>query len=187
MAVDLLPGLSGDKAWSPDKWTPRHRIVVALHLGGDKNREIAEKLGLSEGRVSIILNDPRAVHEIERMSRQVADRTVDTHLRLRLYANEALDEIVEELRTSRSEKIRQKAAFGLLDRAGFTPIKGEKEESAPLLPSEVVERMEATTKEITQYRGGYENPEPKEKEPEPSVEKREIGPGEPRGDPSQDV
>lgn len=185
MGVDLLPGLQGDEYWSPDKWSPRHRIVVALHLAGDKNKEIAEKLDLSESRVSIILNDPRAVHEVQRMSAQVADRTLDTHLRLKLYANEALDEIVEELRSSRSEKIRQKAAFGVLDRAGFTPIKTDGEgQQAPELPQEVVDRMEAATKEIIQYEGAYENVEPQRKAPEPEPEHPDVAmpePGEPRG------
>lgn len=182
MGVDLLPNLSGEKDWSPEKWSPRHRIVVALHLGGDKNKEIAEKLGLSESRVSIILNDPRAAHEIMRMSAMVADRTVDTALRIKLYANEALDEIVEELRTSRSEKIRQNAAFGLLDRAGFTPPKINGEEKPPMsLPEEVVDRMENATNEIIQHAVKYRNIEPVEEEKVEAPEAGEIAPGAPRG------
>lgn len=177
--------MQGDKPWSPEKWSPRHRLVVALHLGGDKNNEIAEKLGMSESRVSIILNDPRSVHEIERMASTVADRTLDTALRLKLYANEALDEIVEEMRTARSEKVRQTAAFGILDRAGFTPVKpDERSQQAPELPAEVVDRMEATTKEIIQYKGEYQNVEPKKKDPTPEPERPDvppIEPGEPRG------
>lgn len=185
MGVDLLPQMQGDKDWSPEKWSPRHRLIVALHLGGDKNNEIAEKLGVSQSHVSVVLNDPRAVHEIQRMSQVVADRTLDTSLRLKLYANEALDEIVEEMRTARSEKVRQTAAFGILDRAGFTPVKqNERDETAPELPAEVVDRMEATTKEIIQYEGRYENVEPKKKDPEPDPRYPDVvppEPGEPRG------
>lgn len=165
MAVDLLPHLNGDKAWSPEKWSPRHRLVIALHLGGDTNREIAEKLDLSEGRVSVILNDPRAVYEVERMSERVADRTVDTNLRLKLYANEALDEIVEELRTCANVKVRQTAAFGILDRAGFTPARRDPAEAPPVLPSEIISRMEETTKELVEYKGVYREVTPREKQP----------------------
>jgi transposase len=165
LAVDLLPHMNGDKAWSPEKWTPRHRLIIALHLGGDTNKEIAEKMDLSEGRVSVILNDPRAVYEVERMSQRVADRTVDTGIRLKLYANEALDEIIEELRTCSNVKVRQSAAFGILDRAGYTPARRDEAEAPPVLPSEVISRMEATTKELVEYKGIYREVEPRQKEP----------------------
>lgn len=181
MPVDLLPSLSGDKKWSPEKWSPRHRVVVALHLGGDKNKEIAEKLDMSEGRISVILNDPRAVYEIERMAGRVADRTVDTSLRIKLYANEALDEIIDEVRTARDVRVRQKAAFGILDRAGYTPAQIEPEEAAPTLPAEVVERMEATTRELVEHNGTYREVEPTPTKPETAEFSGSPAPGEPRG------
>lgn len=164
MSVNLLPELAGDKPWSPEKWSPRHRLIVALHLAGDKNTEICEKLKLSGSHVSLVLNDPRAAYEIQNMAQGVADRTVDTALRIKLYANEALDEIVEELRTAREVKVRQTAAFGLLDRAGYTPVRETREEAAPMLPADVVERMEATTKELMEYEGVYREVKPKVRE-----------------------
>jgi len=182
MGVDLLPQLNGEKAWSPTKWNPRHRLIIALHLAGDKNKEICEKLGLSESHVSLILNDPRAVYEIENLAQGVADRTVDTALRIKLYANEALDEIVEELRTSRNEKVRQTAAFGLLDRAGYTPVREVREEAPPLLPEDVVQRMEETTRELTEYKGMYKEIAPKELEEVEEVPAVGFEPGAPRGE-----
>lgn len=185
LAVDLLPHLNGDKEWSPEAWSPRHRLVVALHLGGDRNWEIAEKLRLSENYVSIILNDPRAVYEIERMSERVADRTVDTSLRLKLYANEALDEIIEELRTSKSEKIRQSAAFGILDRAGYTPAKRDPDEAPPQLPAEVVARMEKTTQELVSHEIVYTQGTMKEKPAEPKGDMFKPEAGEQRSAPAE--
>jgi len=173
--------MNGDKAWSPDKWNPRHRLIVALHLAGDKNKEIARKLKLSQSHVSLILSDPRAIYEIENLAQSVADRTVDTALRLKLYANEALDEIVEEIRTSRNEKVRQTAAFGLLDRAGYTPVREVREEPAPLLPEDVVQRMEETTRELTEYREVYKKLKPQEAEPANEPEAVEFEPGGARG------
>ncbi len=181
MAVDLLPALDGDHAWSPTKWNPRHRLIIALHLAGDKNKEICAKLGLSESHVSLILNDPRAVYEVENLAQGVADRTIDTALRIKLYANEALDEIVEELRTSRNEKVRQTAAFGLLDRAGYTPVREVREEVAPLLPEDVVQRMEETTRELTEFRAEYKQLKPKEAEPADEPEAVGFELGAPRG------
>ncbi len=187
MAVDLLPTMNGDKAWSPEKWNPRHRLIVALHLAGDKNKEISQKLKVSESHVSLILSDPRAVYEIEHLAQSVADRTVDTALRIKLYANEALDEIVEELRTSRNEKVRQTAAFGLLDRAGYTPVRENTEEAAPTLPEDVVQRMEETTKELVEYKGVYREVEPKVKEPAETADSSYVdGMGMPRGEAEDD-
>lgn len=185
MGVDLLPMMQGDKKWSPEKWSPRHRLIVALHLGGDRNNEIAVKLSVSQTHVSVVLNDPRATHEIARLSGLMADRVVDTGLRLKLYANEALDEVVEEMRSSRNEKVRQNAAFGILDRAGYTPVKGSETEVAPMLPQDVVDRMEATTHEIIQYEGAYREVEPVPVDSEP-VPVKEPDPGSPRGEVSKD-
>ncbi len=162
MAVDLLPHLSGDKYWSPAKWKPRHRLIIALHCGGDGNKEIEEKLGLSANTVSAILNDPRAVYEIEHLAKSLADHVVDAGVRLKLYANEALDEIVEEMRTAKNVQVRQRAAFGILDRAGFTAVTKERETTAPLLPEDVVERMEKATRELIEYDGVYTEVEPQQ-------------------------
>ncbi len=181
MSVDLLPMMQGVKDWSPDKWNPRHRLIVALHVAGDKSREICEKLGVSESHVSLILNDPRAIYEIENLAQGIADRTVDTALRIKLYANEALDEIVEELRTSRNEKVRQTAAFGLLDRAGYTPVREVREEAPPLLPQDVVQRMEETTRELVEYQGTYKVVEPVELEDVEEVTAVGFEAGAPRG------
>jgi len=179
--------MNGDKAWSPDKWNPRHRLIVALHLAGDKNKEIARKLKLSQSHISLILSDPRAIYEIEHLAQSVADRTVDTALRLKLYANEALDEIVEEIRTSRNEKVRQTAAFGLLDRAGYTPLRINIDEAPPTLPEDVVQRMEETTRELVEYKGSYREVKPKPKEPAEKVDSGYIdGMGMPRGEAEDD-
>jgi transcriptional regulator with XRE-family HTH domain len=173
--------MHGEKEWSPDKWNPRHRLIVALHVAGDKSREICEKLGVSESHVSLILNDPRAIYEIENLAQNIADRTVDTALRIKLYANEALDEIVEELRTSRNEKVRQTAAFGLLDRAGYTSVRTLAEEAPPLLPQDVVQRMEETTRELVEHQGTYKVVEPLELEDVEEVIAVGFEAGAPRG------
>ena len=96
-----------------------------------------------------------------------------------------MDEIVEELRTSRNEKVRQTAAFGLLDRAGYTPVREVREEAPPLLPEDVVQRMEETTRELTEYRGMYKEVAPKELEEVEEVQAVGFEAGAPRG-PSDD-
>lgn len=182
MGVDLLPDIERNKPWQPEKWSPRHKLIVAMHLSGDKNKEICRKLKVTPGHVSVVLNDPRAIYEIEQLAGTVADRALDTGIRIKLYANEALDEIIEELRTSRSEKVRQTAAFGLLDRAGYTPVRETREETPPMLPEDVVHRMEETTRELMEYSGIYREVKPKEVEDTPEDAPFAPGLGEPRGE-----
>lgn len=162
MATDLLPHLSGERYYDPQKWSPRHKLCVALHMGGDRNTEVAQKLNCSTAWVSKTLGDIRATYEIEQLATTLADRTADTALRIKLYANEALDEIMDELRESRSEGIRQKAAFGILDRAGYTPSHVESDAAPPLLPESVVDRMEAAAADLKEHEIVYAEVVPEE-------------------------
>lgn len=41
------------------KWSPRHDVVVGLHLAGKSNLEISEITGYDPVRVSQVLNDPK--------------------------------------------------------------------------------------------------------------------------------
>lgn len=110
------------KPWQPESWVPRHNLVVQLHALGFPNKEIAEITNYTESRVSQIINDPRAKLVVQETLETISGNITDLHTRLKVHAVEALDEIVTELRHSRDERIRQKAAFGLLDRAGYTPV-----------------------------------------------------------------
>lgn len=122
MAVDLLPGFSPEKPWQPEKWNPRHTMVVLLHLSGSTNKEIEEHTGYSYGKVSQILNDPRAAVIVQQHLGQMNEAIFDVGLRMKMLAHEALDEIVDEMRSDPKSAVRQKAAFGILDRAGYTPV-----------------------------------------------------------------
>lgn len=110
------------KEWEPEVFSQRHKLAVLMQAAGLKNWEIAEELGFSESRVSVILNDPRARAVLEQYSREVVDSLTDVRLRLKYYANEALTEVVEEMRHSDDPRVRQRAAFGILDRAGYSKI-----------------------------------------------------------------
>lgn len=143
---DLYPTVAPEKSYAPDKWTARHRLICQLHTIGWSNKEIAERLGMSDGRISTILSDPRAQLDITAAVASVADNIVDLHTRIKAHAVEALDEIVDEIRNSTDEKVRQRAAFGILDRAGYTPV--QKHMSvAPELPMDVAERVKAAIAE----------------------------------------
>lgn len=167
MGRDLLPTLQKQKSWQADKWTARHRKVVALEMSGLKSQEIAQIMGYSEAKVSIILNDDRADIDRRELAGKIADRVQDTHLRLQLLANEALDEIVDEMRSSADENVRQRAAFSILDRGGYSKINKTIVARQPL-DEEVVDRLEEAMSEIIELEEGegYEVLEPEMEEVE---------------------
>lgn len=141
---DLLPGLSGDKPWHVDKWTARHQMIASLHVAGYNNIEIAAALQISPTHVTNILSDPRAKVVVEELCSQVADRVLDVRARLELYSNEVLTDLVDTFRTTKSEEIKTRLGFGLLDRAGYKPHSGEDSRSGEepgALTEEVVNRL----------------------------------------------
>lgn len=163
--VDFAPGQQGreDVWWEggPDKWSARHVLVCRMHAAGLKNVDIAEALNVSEQIVSITLNDPRAATFIKQAVEAMAQNIVDLNTQLKAYSREALEEIVEQMRNSHSDRVRQVAAFGILDRAGYTPVQRHTVQAAPELPKELAERVAETHIElreiITKTRYGPDN------------------------------
>jgi hypothetical protein len=140
----------------PRKFRARHRLVVAMHLAGFKNNEIAERLRFTKERVSQILSDPRAKLEIERLAPEVARNVADVHLKMQLVAPEMLDILIDQARTSVDEKVVQKAAFGLLDRAGYTPVHKVSISKAPNLDPRVEGRLLDALRESETLEADYE-------------------------------
>lgn len=110
------------KDYHPDVFSHRHKLAVLLKATGLTNKEIAEALNYTEARVSVILNDPRAPAVMHEHAKEVADSLEDVRQRLKFYASEALTEVVEEMRYCDDPRVRQRAAFGILDRAGYSKI-----------------------------------------------------------------
>lgn len=106
------------------KWTGMHRRVVSLEMIGYRPGEIAKMMELSESYVSVILNDPRAVVERNTIGKSVSERVTDVHLQLRLHAPEALKALVDTI-SSEDEKVKQRGAIALLDRAGYSKYQGD--------------------------------------------------------------
>lgn len=125
MGRDLLPQESPEKTMQPEKWLASHRRIVALEIAGWRPGEIATLVEFSPTYVSVILNDPRADLDRKQFAEKVVDAVGDVQLKIALHAEEALDEILDEMRICEDVKVRQKAAFGILDRAGYTPVRKE--------------------------------------------------------------
>lgn len=159
---DLLPEISKEKYYQPEKWSSFHRYLVMLEIAGKRPGQIAEIADITIGRVSVILNDPRA--ELDRLSLGInlADKLVTIQSKLDLYAHEALEVIVEEMREPANKaEIRVKAGFGIMDRAGYTPNTREDIPKAPDIPEELISRVEEVSKELKESEFTYRMIEPK--------------------------
>lgn len=154
MGIDLLPHVekNEERPWLSEKWTGRHTLVVLMHISGSTHREIEAATGYSYGRVSQIINDERAQIIVAQNLHRMQEAAADVTIRMKLLAHEALDEIVDEMRTSPNSKVRQKAAFGILDRAGYSPVRKTEistpNSAGPKELSEVFDRMEGALDDL---------------------------------------
>ena len=110
----------------PKRIRPRHKMVVALHMAGWTNVEIANQLGYTDGRVGIILQSQHpALREVRKeMADKVAVATGDIVLRFHQESGKSLDTLIE-IRDAAASPVseRRQSALAILDRAGYTPIK----------------------------------------------------------------
>ena len=154
--LDLLPELDGSKYYHPKKWTQRHRMCVALSLAGWTNNEICEQMDWSTAKVSITLSDPRAAHEQKNALAPIADVALTVSQQLENASTEAFEKTREIMRDATKDDVALKAAFGILDRAGYTPIRRELrlEGEIPADP-EVLAAMQKTLAESASIKATY--------------------------------
>lgn len=144
------PGLTYTDEAKPrrEKWAARHVLICRMHAAGLKNKEIAEALNITEQYISHVINDPRAPAFVREAVEAMMGNIIDLNAQLKAYSQEALEEIIDQMRSSQSDKIRQTAAFGILDRAGYTPVQRHTIQAAPELPRELADRVSETHIEL---------------------------------------
>ena len=156
MGRDLLPAVEREKSYQPQKWTGTHRRMVALEAAGYKPKDIASMTESTVSRVSIVLNDPRADLDRKDFASKVIEHVSDVQLKIAFHADEALEEILDSMRTCEDVKVRQRAAFDILDRAGYTPVRKEVRATVEQIPNEIASRMEQALQEMEAIEADYE-------------------------------
>jgi len=151
---DLLPTFSKEKSYQPIKWTGQHRRIVSLEAAGFRPKEIAEILNISIAHVSVILNDARADEDRKVFAAGLVERVQDVTLKIALHADEALEEIIDEMRNVEDPRVRQRAAFGILDRAGYGPIQ-KSMQSPTSVPPELLHSMQGVLNEMKGIEAEY--------------------------------
>lgn len=139
------------KPWEPKKIGTKHKHMAALSAGGLSNQEVAEVVGMSESRVSVMLNDPRVV----KLKRQLVDEYVremaeDTAEVIQSYTRRAAEKIAELMEYSDKDGIQLRAAENFLDRGGHPKVKEQVQtEKLPPLDNEKVDLLREAIREAT--------------------------------------
>lgn len=157
MAGSSVAALKPVKEWAPKHFHTRHELICKLHACGLRNKEIAQALGLTESRISIILNDPRAAEYIRDMVEEVADRYLDMHASFKAIAPQMF-KIVTDIASDPEAPagVRSRNAFELLDRAGYGAVEKHEHAIAMQLSDKQVEQLANARKELPNDSFSYE-------------------------------
>lgn len=100
--------------------SPRLKRVCQLFAKGLRNCDVARELGYTEGRMSIILGQPRIQREIAKLQDRLFEKDTDTRIKSLLPdALDALEEILTDPTLEASKK--ENAAKWLLEKATGKP------------------------------------------------------------------
>lgn len=98
---------------------PYHREIARRLVLGQRQAQIAQDLGISQTRLSIIVNSPLFQRELKRLEELRDSGVGDVFKTLQDIAPVALETVERLMYQSKSEKIKLEAAQAILDRAGF--------------------------------------------------------------------
>jgi hypothetical protein len=74
-----------------DKVLPRHSLYMRLLASGLSQKQVAEECGLTEGRLSVIVNSPLFKLEFQRYQRRLEDKVAAIHEKIITGAEKAID------------------------------------------------------------------------------------------------
>jgi len=95
-------------------------MARAMVAGGLRPGELAIAYGFTPGQITKIINSPLFESELDRLERGQEDKTRNLREDILKMSERALEVIDDDLRIEeRGSRERQRAAFDILDRAGF--------------------------------------------------------------------
>ena len=114
----------------PDKMSSKMDLIMYLDIAGRKGNDIAEAVGLTASRVSIIRNSPMYLDALTRERKRLSD-SFNAKQSDKLVTGDPVDNILKEhalnaaktkidlMDNGKSEFVRLAAAGDILDRAGY--------------------------------------------------------------------
>ena len=135
-----IPQQPTAKPWSLQHMWERHHQMKRLFVMGLTNKEIAEQVGLSESRVSIIRHSPAFASELDKLSAQADMHTLDVQAELGREALKSYQLLsrVRDGELTQDVKVRVQVAQDLLNRAGYSGIQ---KHAVAHLDVEAIERI----------------------------------------------
>lgn len=110
-------------AYSPKRLRPAHLDMVTLHLAGDSNQDIANKLGYTAQQVSNILNSPDVLEILAALKEETINTMSQVQATAQLYAPEILRRKIDYALHGPDDRVRNNAQTELLHMAGHVPVR----------------------------------------------------------------
>lgn len=108
------------KAWEAQSLTPLHIQILFDRADGMRTKELAEKYGWAESRISVVLHHPDAEYFLGEVMGTMADRMADPVERMKSFAHEMVNVKLEIVRDSETPRaLKNDIASDFLDRAGY--------------------------------------------------------------------
>lgn len=101
---------------------PYHKEIARRLVVGQTQATISRELGLTESRLSIIVNSPLFKLTVKKLEDERDKGVVDVTRSLKEIAPIALEQLERTMYGAKSETLRFKASESLLSRAGYGPI-----------------------------------------------------------------
>jgi len=101
---------------------PYHREIARRLVLGETQREICEALGMSDSRMSIIVNSPLFKLELSRLEKERDQGVSDVTTQLKHLAPIALEQVERTMYKAAGTRLGFDAARDILDRAGYSPV-----------------------------------------------------------------
>jgi predicted transcriptional regulator len=101
---------------------PMHREIARRLVLGQRQGDVAAELGISDSRMSIIVNSPLFKREIDRLEKLREEGVQDVQRTLVEVSPLALEVVERTMYGGKSERLRFDAAESILDRAGHSKI-----------------------------------------------------------------
>jgi len=131
----------------PDKLSSKIDLIISMDIAGYTGNSIANAIGMTAGRVSVIRNSPLFQQERNRRREQLRAEVIDkrsteiahgdpVEAKLKSLAMAAVQKQEELLHNAKSEFVQKAASDSILDRAGYK-AKTDK----TIVSVEVTERM----------------------------------------------
>ena len=135
------------KYWENLRLKPQHIQMLVMKAAGYKNNQIAEQMDMDPGRVSVIVNHPDSQSVLAVLVSFQAEELLDIKTRIQAHSGEALNVALDQMRNASAPAVRLKAAFGLLDRAGYGAVQRTENKHEIVIPEKAASGIAKALKE----------------------------------------